>query len=98
MSGRNCFVVSYDIMDPRRLQRVHKSMKGFGEPIHYSVFRCNLTPKGRVELIAALTGLIKHDQDRIMIIDLGPADGGADDRIEFIGVRAEDSSPKAVIV
>ncbi len=81
MSGRNCFVVSYDIMDPRRLQRVHKSMKGFGEPIHYSVFRCNLTPKGRVELIAALTGLIKHDQDRIMIIDLGPADGGADDRI-----------------
>ncbi|MBK7387060.1 MAG: CRISPR-associated endonuclease Cas2 [Methanothrix sp.] len=98
MSGRNCFVVSYDIMDPRRLQRVHKSMKGFGEPIHYSVFRCNLTPKGRVELIAALTGLIKHDQDRIMIIDLGPADGGADDRIEFIGVRAVDSSPKAVIV
>ena len=98
MSGRNCFVVSYDIMDPRRLQRVHKSMKGFGEPIHYSVFRCNLTPKGRVELIAALTGLIKHDQDRIMIIDLGPADGGADDRIEFIGVRAEDSSRKAVIV
>ncbi|WP_424443613.1 CRISPR-associated endonuclease Cas2, partial [Methanothrix sp.] len=87
LSGRNCFVVSYDIMDPRRLQRVHKSMKGFGEPIHYSVFRCNLTPKGRVELIAALTGLIKHDQDRIMIIDLGPADGGADDRIEFIGVR-----------
>jgi CRISPR-associated protein Cas2 len=81
LSGRNCFVVSYDIMDPRRLQRVHKSMKGFGEPIHYSVFRCNLTPKGRVELIAALTGLIKHDQDRIMIIDLGPADGGADDRI-----------------
>ncbi|MGI6015280.1 MAG: hypothetical protein ACOX84_02000 [Methanothrix sp.] len=51
-----------------------------------------------MELIAALTGLIKHDQDRIMIIDLGPADGGADDRIEFIGVRAEDSSPKAVIV
>ena len=98
MSGRNCFVVSYDIMDPRRLQRVHKSMKGFGEPIHYSVFRCNLTPKGRVELIAALTGLIKHDQDRIMIIDLGPADGGADDRIEFIEVRAEDSSRKAVIV
>ena len=62
-----------------------------------SWFRISLD-KGRVELIAALTGLIKHDQDRIMIIDLGPADGGADDRIEFIGVRAEDSSRKAVIV
>jgi CRISPR-associated protein Cas2 len=37
-------------------------MKGFGEPIHYSVFRCDLTPKGRVEMIAALTDLIKQDR------------------------------------
>ncbi len=94
LSGRNCYVVSYDIMDPKRLQRVHKTMKGFGEPIHYSVFRCDLRPKGRVELVAALTDLIKHDQDRIMIVDLGPADGGAMERIEFIGVRAEESSRK----
>ena len=98
MSGRNCYVVSYDIMDPKRLQRVHRTMKGFGEPIHYSVFRCDLTPKGRVELIAALTDLIKHDQDRIMIVDLGPADGGAMERIEFLGIRAEDSPRKAVII
>ena len=98
MTGRNCYVVSYDIMDPKRLQRVHKTMKGFGEPIHYSVFRCDLTPKGRVELMAVLTDLIKHDQDRIMIVDLGPTDGGADNRIEFIGVRAMEASRKAIIV
>ena len=98
LSGRNCYVVSYDIMDPKRLQRVHKTMKGFGEPIHYSVFRCDLSPKGRVELVAALTDLIKHDQDRIMIVDLGPSEGGAMERIEFIGVRTEESSRKAVIV
>ena len=98
MSGRNCYVVSYDIMDPKRLQKVHRTMKGFGEPIHYSVFRCDLTPKGRVEMIAALSDLIKHDLDRIMIVDLGPADGGAMERIEFLGIRAEDSQQKAVIV
>ena len=98
VSGRNCYVVSYDIMDPKRLQRVHRTMKGFGEPIHYSVFRCDLTPKGRVEMIAALTDLIKQDQDRIMIVNLGPADGGAMERIEFLGLRAEDIPRKAVIV
>lgn len=99
MSGRNCFVVSYDIMDPKRLQKVHKTMKGFGEAIHYSVFRCDLTPKGRVELVAALTDLIKHDQDRIMIVDLGPADGKVTQRIEFMGLHAKDpDKPQRAII
>ena len=41
-----------------------------------------------------------HDQDRIMIVDLGPADGTADERIEFIGINSQDqeSTRKAVIV
>lgn len=85
-------------MDQKRLQRVHKTMKGFGEAIHYSVFRCDLTPKGRVELIAALTELIKHDEDRVMIIDLGPSDGRARDRIEFLGVRPAESERRAIII
>jgi len=98
VSGLNCYVVSYDIMDQKRLHRVHKTMKGFGDPIHYSVFRCNLTPKGRVELVAALTELIKHDQDRIMIVDLGPSDGRANERIEFLGVHPALAEQGAVII
>ena len=43
MSGLNCYVVSYDIREKKRLCRVHKAMLGFGEPVHYSVFRCDLT-------------------------------------------------------
>jgi CRISPR-associated protein Cas2 len=74
-------------MDHKRLYRVHRTMKGFGESIHYSVFRCNLTPKGRVEMVAALTDLIKHDEDRIMIVDLGPSEGQIEGRIEFLGVH-----------
>jgi CRISPR-associated protein Cas2 len=100
MSGLNCYVVSYDIMDPKRLHKVHRTMKGFGEAIHYSVFRCDLTPKGRVELVAALTELINCEQDRIMIVDLGPTDGRANERIEFIGIHLHDrdSPRKAIIV
>lgn len=98
MSGLNSFVVSYDIMDQKRLQRVHRKMKGFGEAIHYSVFRCDLTPKGRVEMIAALTDLIKQNEDRIMIIDLGPAEGSVEKRIDFLGVRPVEMERKAIIV
>jgi len=98
LRGRNCYVVSYDIMDPKRLQKVHKTMKGFGDAVHYSVFRCDLTPKGRVEMIAALTDLIKHDEDRVMIIDLGPAEGMADDRIDFLGVHRAEARENAIIV
>ena len=98
MSGLNSYVVSYDIMEQKRLCRVHRCMKGFGEPVHYSVFRCDLTPKGRVEMVAALTELIKEDEDRIMIIDLGPKDGRVEERIEFLGVRPDEKEQKFIIV
>lgn len=44
-------------------------MLGFGEPVHYSVFRCDLTPRGKVEMAASLHDLIDPDEDRIMIIE-----------------------------
>jgi CRISPR-associated protein Cas2 len=97
MGERKCYVVSYDIMDPKRLHRVHKTMKGFGDPVHYSVFRCILSDRGKVELIAALTEIIKHDEDRIMIVDLGPEDGRAEERIEFLGVHPSQTESKAVV-
>jgi CRISPR-associated protein Cas2 len=86
------------IYGQKKIVQISYSCESIWSAFHYSVFRCDLTPKGRVEMIAALTDLIKHDLDRIMIVDLGPADGGAMERIEFLGVRAEDSPRKAVIV
>lgn len=98
MSGLNCYIVSYDIMEPKRLHHVHRTLKGFGDSLHYSVFRCNLTNKGLVELMAALTEIIKHDEDRVMILDLGPLEGRVEDRIVFMGVHPQDLGPEAVIV
>jgi CRISPR-associated protein Cas2 len=98
MGEQKCYVVSYDIMDPKRLHQVHKTMKGFGDPIHYSVFRCHLNDRGKVELVAALSEIIKHDEDRIMIVDLGSLDGRAEERIEFMGVRPSEMESKAVVV
>lgn len=62
------------------------------------VFRCNLTERGKIELVAALTEIIKHDDDRIMIVDLGPLDGRVEERIEFLGVHPTETESKAVVV
>jgi CRISPR-associated protein Cas2 len=98
MGELKCYVVSYDIMDAKRLQQVHRTMKGFGDAVHYSVFRCLLSTKGKIELVAALAEIIKHDEDRIMIIDLGPLDGRVEDRIEFLGMRPSDAENQVVVV
>lgn len=94
----NAYIVSYDIRDQKRLYRVHRTMKGFGEPVHYSVFRCDLTPKGRVQMVAALTDIINSEEDRVMIIDLGPSDGRVEERIEFMGVHPAEMERKFIIV
>ncbi len=98
MSGLNVFIVSYDISDQKRLYAVHKVMKGYGNALHYSVFRCHLSPKGKVELVVALTNIIKHDEDRVMIINLGPLEGEVDRRIEFLGLHPEVNNHSAIIV
>ena len=45
-----------------------------------------------------ITEIIKHNHDRIMIVDLGPQDGKAEERIEFLGVHPSNTESKAVVV
>ncbi len=40
----------------------------------------------RMQMATAFNHLIKHDLDRIMIVDPGTADGGAMEWIEFLGL------------
>ena len=94
----NLFVVSYDIMDPKRWHKVHRTMKGFGEPLQYSVFACRLTDQGLVRMLLALEELIDSGVDRVMIVNIGPADGKATDRVKFLGRREELPERKATIV
>jgi CRISPR-associated protein Cas2 len=95
---RSLFLVTYDIMDPTRWQKVHKVMKGFGEPLQYSVFACELGDRQRVLMLTALEKLIKSDADRVIIVDLGPAEGKAADRVTFLGRQEEFPERRPTIV
>lgn len=68
------YIVAYDISDPGRWRRIFKIMKGHGEWVQLSVFQCRLSRTQHAELIALLDGIIHHNQDHVISIDLGPAE------------------------
>lgn len=72
MSERKDYLVTYDICDDARLRAVFKTMKGFGEHVQYSVFRCALSKTEMTQMMAKLSPLIHHSVDQILVIFLGP--------------------------
>ena len=68
------YVVVYDISDAKRWRAIFKTMHGYGEWVQLSVFQCRLTPVRQAELLADLDRLIHHDEDHVVIMDIGAAD------------------------
>ncbi len=68
------YIVTYDISDHKRWRTLFQLMNGYGEWIQLSVFQCRLSQRRRAELIAAIDTYIHHEDDHVIILDLGPAD------------------------
>ena len=86
---RRHYLVTYDIADPKRLRRVFKTMKGFGAHLQLSVFQCDLPEIDLVRMKAALTEIIHHTEDQVLIIDLGATESNPVKRMESLGLKAE---------
>jgi CRISPR-associated protein Cas2 len=97
---RNTYIVAYDIVKDKSRTKAHKILKGFGEALQYSVFRCDLSDVERVKLQTALWDVLNLKDDRIVIVDLGPRDGRATLAIEAWGKPLEEpaAESKAIIV
>lgn len=95
---RKTYLVTYDISHPKRLRRVFKTLRGFGDHVQYSVFLCDLSDKERVRLAMALEVEIHHRQDQVLIVDLGPSDGRGPECIESLGRAFIQTERVAVVV
>jgi CRISPR-associated protein Cas2 len=82
---RTTFLVTYDVAAPDRLRAVLKVMKGAGEHLQYSVFRCDLSAREREQLISDLIDVIRPTEDQVLFVDLGPPDGRAATCITALG-------------
>ncbi len=91
------YVISYDISQPRRWRRVFRVMKGYGEWLQLSVFQCRLSRTRVLQLEEALRDAMNQDEDHVLILDIGPAEGIAP-QVRSLGKRFEPVAREAVIV
>lgn len=82
---RHSYIVTYDIRDDKRLRKVFKTMKDWGNHLQYSVFECQLTASDKTQLTTLLGEIINHSQDQVLLIHLGPAESRGDRVIEALG-------------
>jgi CRISPR-associated protein Cas2 len=82
---RQRYLVTYDVCDPKRLRQVFKVLKGYGTHLQLSVFSCDLTEMTQVMMRAAISQAIDHEEDSVLIIDIGPSDGRGSTSFECIG-------------
>ena len=62
------------------------TMRGYGDHLQYSVFECQFTASDLVRCRAELSGIIKHDEDQVLFVNLGPSDGRGDRVIAALGL------------
>ncbi len=97
MSDRSVYLVAYDIRDSKRLRLVHKKMKGFGDAVQFSVFQCELSRAEKQLMISALSELIQHNEDRVLIVEMGRRQGRVRRALQVLG-RQELPPEKGPVV
>jgi len=67
---RRPYLLAYDIADPKRLVRVHRTVRSSGMALQYSVFLVVGTTRDLDQLLAALDDIIKPSRDDIRVYPL----------------------------
>lgn len=98
MAGRNRYLLTYDVRDPRRLRRVHLVARDFGYPLQYSVFVCDLDGSELISMKARLLEEMHQGIDSISVFDLGPQRGRGIGCVTHLGQRPAAPPPNGAVV
>lgn len=63
-------VLVYDIPDDKRRTRMRKALLGFGTPVQYSVFECDLSPRQLERMEKAVRAVMKKGEDNVRYYQL----------------------------
>ena len=97
LTQRRRYLVSYDISDDRRRDKVSQELLGQGDRAQYSVFFCELTSQELIRMRTTLRTLIHHAEDQVMILDLGRARRPLVNNLEVLG-RSYDPPVRSHII
>jgi len=95
---RRCYLVCYDIRNPKRLKRVNTILKGYGEALQLSVFFCFLKSIDRVRLQTDLEEEMNQKDDQVLIFDLGPDEKKAREAIAVIGQPLPEPNGRIMVI
>ena len=95
---RSIYIVTYDICDDKRLRKVFKTLRNWGDHLQYSVFECQLNETDLIRCKDELAKLINHAHDQVLFINLGPAAGRGDRVIEALGQPYSNLTSPCLIV
>jgi CRISPR-associated protein Cas2 len=70
MAEKRKFLICYDIVDEKRLRKVHKLLSAFAMSVQYSVFEAELSNEQLEQLQEKLLLCIKSDADKLTIYRL----------------------------
>ena len=73
MSAR-LYLVAYDVASPKRWRHIQKIIRRLCRRQQLSVFLCRGSPSRIARLEKELEGVMHATEDRLMVLDLGPAD------------------------
>ena len=82
---RFSYLVCYDISDDKRLRKVFRAMRNYGDHLQYSVFECQLTPSDLARCRHELAQIIHHKEDQVLFVSLGPSEGRGERVITALG-------------
>ena len=83
---RTSYLVCYDIANDKRLHRVFKACKNYGDHLQYSVFECDLNPTELLRMQQELMEIISCTRDQVLFIALGPSETRGDRVITALGM------------
>lgn len=71
---RRRYLITYDISDDKRRDRVFKALRDRGDHVQFSVFLCELNAREYALLKGELQQYVHKRDDQVLILDLGPAE------------------------
>ena len=94
---RDRYFVCYDVSDPQRLIKTYKKMCGYGDPVQYSVFSCDLNDKEIIYLKEDLGEILNMSEDRVLFINTGNSEKNKNGRITTMGVPIKKKEHVVVV-
>ena len=67
MGQKKWYLIAYDIRDQVRLRKVSKCLKGYGERIQFSIFRCRLSDREIERLRWELKKILASNDDLLIV-------------------------------